>query len=174
MDSVRRIAGACSLTLLLIACGGDELESVDAIEKVATTDGQTAPAEARLPVPLAVITRASDGAAVPRVKVQWLLDPGGGSLSDSVSWSDANGRAQVDFTMGRSVGAYTVRARLASKQSRTTTFNATAVAAPSLNLPSLEGGLVCFCAPAANRNNPLNNLRVIRQETRFRQSRCES
>ena len=142
MQSVRHLAGVCSLTVLLIACGGDDLE-IDAIEKVPASDGQTAPAEARLPVPLAVITRSSDGAAVPRVRVQWLVDAGGGSLSDSVSWSDANGRAQVDFWVGRSVGAYTVRARLASKQSRSVTFNATAVAAPSLSQvapPTFSGG----------------------------------
>ncbi|MBI4502144.1 MAG: IPT/TIG domain-containing protein [Gemmatimonadetes bacterium] len=106
--------------------------TVDGIEKVADTDNQTVPTEARLPIPLAVITKASDGRALARVKVRWIAGAGGGQLSDSVTLSDGNGRAEVTFTTGRAVGAYEVRAQLVLKTSRSTDFSITAVAGPSI------------------------------------------
>lgn len=133
MTSLRYVAGALAITIAALGCGGDDgVKTVGSLEKVAETDGQTAATEARLAQPLAVIAHASDGNTLPRIKIQWSLDAGAGTLSDSVSWTDASGRAQIDYTLGRSVGPYTVRARVAVSQDKATSFSVTATAAPAL------------------------------------------
>jgi hypothetical protein len=144
VTGARYVAAIAFCSLLLAGCGGgDSALTIGSVEKVATTDAQSAPIQARLAQPLAVIAKASDGSVIPRIKIQWSTDVGAGSLSDSVSWTDSDGRAQIDLTLGRAVGSYNVRARAAQAQDKSVSFTATAVAAPALtsvNPPSFTGG----------------------------------
>ncbi|MBI4420825.1 MAG: IPT/TIG domain-containing protein [Gemmatimonadetes bacterium] len=127
-----RATTAAALTVVSGCGGGDGNVVPDEITKMPETDNQTAPAEARVPLPLAVTVRGSDGSALPRIKVRWRIDPGSGALSDSITLSDAMGRAQVDYAVGRAVGPYSVRAEIVVNADRSTTFTATATAAPTL------------------------------------------
>jgi hypothetical protein len=121
------------IIVFAMGCSGDDSSiTVGSLDKVPETDAQSAPTEARLPQPLAVIAHGSDGTALARIKIQWQIDAGAGSLSDSVSWTDASGRAQIDYTVGRSVGQYNVRAQVAVSQNKSASFTANAVAPPVL------------------------------------------
>jgi hypothetical protein len=116
------------------ACGGDPpLPEPAAIELVAATNGQSAPAGARLPSALAVNVRSDDGATVPRARVRWTVTQGTGAVvSDSVTVSDGNGRAEVSLVLGPAAGEHRVTATLAAVPDATVQFTATATAPPSL------------------------------------------
>lgn len=115
------------------ACGGDSLPDPSVLEAVAATDNQSAPAGARLPAALAVTARASSGATVPRAEVRWTVTQGtGGVLSDSITVSDGNGRAEVRFQLGTATGEYRVRAALVRASSAAHVFTATATPPPML------------------------------------------
>jgi hypothetical protein len=116
--------------------GGDEGPFADQISKVPETDAQTAATQSRLPVPLAVIVRSNDGQMMSRIKVRWRATPGAGTVSDSITVSDAQGRAQVDYIVGGTVGPQTVHAELAVNFVKYVTFTVNAGAGP--NLASVE------------------------------------
>jgi hypothetical protein len=61
--------------------------------------------------PLIVRVAAADGSAMSGVRVVWSLLEGAGSLSDSVSTTDANGQASVLFTPS-GVGVDSVAAKI--------------------------------------------------------------
>lgn len=119
-----------------VACGGssaDPLPKATSLTIATGADGQTAAAGAKLPAPLAVTTLASDAAAVPRTPVRWTVVAGSGAtLSDTVSVSDGNGRAEVVLTLGSTAGTYQVKAALADDPSVAVTFTATATPGPQL------------------------------------------
>jgi hypothetical protein len=118
------------------ACGGDEIDlPVPAVlEIVAASDGQSAPAGARLSAALAVIVRAADGAPAPRGEVEWAVTSGSGAvLSDATSIADGTGRAEVTLTLGLAPGSYRVRATLVANRQQTVEFSATATNAPQLS-----------------------------------------
>ncbi len=124
------MAALLGLALLGAGCGGkDPTRAADQLEKVAGTDNQTSPAGGRISLPLAVMTLASDGTPVPRVRVRW-RGTVGGQLSDTLTLSDANGRAQIQFAVGSTIGSYPVTAQLALKAERVVTFTSQATAAP--------------------------------------------
>jgi hypothetical protein len=118
-----------------LACGSSTtpLPTAASLDLVPGADGQSAPAGARLPAPLAVIAHATDGTTVPRAKVRWQVTVGSGAvLSDSVTLSDGNGRAEVALTLGPGAGTYKVDATPTDAPSATVSFTATATAPPSL------------------------------------------
>ena len=128
-----------------VACGGDEpLPEAARIEAVSSTNGQSAPAGARLAAALAVVAQSNDGVTVPRARVRWSVTQGAGAvLSDSVTVSDGNGRAEVSLTLGPAAGGYGVRAELAAVSGTALAFSATATAPPSLasvTPPAFGGG----------------------------------
>ena len=127
-----------------VACGGDDpLPEATRIEAVASSNGQSAPAGARLPAALAVVAQSNDGATVPRARVRWTVTQGTGAvLSDSVTVSDGNGRAEVSLTLGPAAGGYGVRAELAAVAGTGVPFTATATSPPRLAsvTPSTFGG----------------------------------
>ena len=103
------------------------------LERVAATDGQSAPAGGRLPAPLAVDVRGSDGTPAPRAEVRWTITAGtGATLSDSVTLADGEGRAIVTLTLGPTAGAYGVRAMLKWNTGKIVSFTATATAPPTI------------------------------------------
>jgi hypothetical protein len=120
----------------LAACGGgeDPLPEATRLEIVASTNGQSAPARAQLPLALAVIAQASDGSPVTRASVRWTVTAGGTGalLSDGLTVSDGNGRAEAGLTLGVTAGAYTVRAELADVAGSGVLLSATATDPPTL------------------------------------------
>ena len=129
-----RASYAFVVLLPLIACdgGGGDDPFADQITKVPETDAQGTTAQGRLPVPLAVIVRSNDGQVMPRIKVRWRTASGGGTVSDTITVSDAQGRAQADYVAGAAVGQQTVHAELAVNFVKYVTFTLTAGAAPAL------------------------------------------
>ncbi len=79
-------------------------------------NNQTASAGSRLPIPLAVrVIRpaaTSSAKSVAGLIVNWTVTSGSGVLSTTSSTTDANGRAQNEFTLGTSVGTNTVTATI--------------------------------------------------------------
>jgi hypothetical protein len=136
------------------ACGGGEpLPEPARIEMVAATNGQTAPAGARLPAALAAIVQSSDGVTVPRARVRWTVSQGAGAvLSDSVTVSDGNGRAEVSLVLGPAAGEHRVTATLVAATDASVQFTATATAPPSLAsvTPTTFGGGDTLALAGAN------------------------
>lgn len=120
----------------LAACfllDGDGLPEASVLDRVAGTDGQTAPARSRLPSALQVEVLTDDRTAVPRAPVRWVITSGAGALlSDSLTVSDGTGRAQVVLTLGPSPGDYRARAELAERPEVAVLFTATATAIPQI------------------------------------------
>lgn len=121
-----------------VACssggGGDPLPTAASLDIVASANGQTAPGGARLPLPLAVIARASDGSTVARAGVRWQVVAGtGAALTDSVTMSDGNGRAEVVLTLGPAAGEYRVSATPVDAPNAAVTLTATATPPPQLS-----------------------------------------
>ncbi len=136
-----RMSGVVRRGLLLAggvtaaACGGgtEPLPVAASLELVASTNGQTAPAGARLPVALAVLARADGGATVPRARVRWSVTQGAGAvLSDTVTLADGNGRAEVALVLGPTAGEYRVQAQLVTDASVLVALTATATPPPTL------------------------------------------
>ena len=138
MVPVREPRGARWLVLAglagAVACGGsDPLPTAASLDVVASSDGQSAPAGARLPAALAVVTRAASDETVPRAIVRWRVIEGSGAvLSDTATVADGNGRAEVALTLGPVAGTYRVQASPADAPSATVVLRATATAAPQL------------------------------------------
>jgi hypothetical protein len=127
-------SGWLAWCLLAAACGREELPVADTIEKVGSTDGQSTPAGGFLPAPLAVVVKAADGSTVPRAEVRWSVASGtGATLSDTISVSDGDGRAEVMVRLGPAPGPYTVQAALKTRADRKVGFTLTATEPPRLS-----------------------------------------
>lgn len=123
------------VVLLAAACGGgtEPLPTAATLDVVPSTDGQTAPAGARLPIALAVVARATNGDTVPRAIVRWEIVAGSGAvLSDSMTLTDGLGRGEVVLTLGPTVGEYRVQATATTAPQAGVTLTATGTAPPSL------------------------------------------
>jgi len=120
--------------LVAAGCGGGTGPITAAsLDVVSSTNGQSAPAGARLPLPLAVIARAVSGDTVPRAQIRWQVTSGAGAtLSDSVTLTDGNGRGEVVLTLGTTAGEYRVQATVATAPDAAVTLTATATAPPAL------------------------------------------
>jgi hypothetical protein len=75
-------------------------------------DAQVAPAGTLLPAPIVVVITDIDNRPVRGVRIAWDLFGGSGSFSETLSLTDANGRAQVRWTLGTTPGHYLARARV--------------------------------------------------------------
>lgn len=124
------------------ACGGDDLLVPDSITKVSATDGQSAPAGSKLPLPLAVEVLTSDALPALRAEVRWTVASGSATLSDMLTLADGAGRAQAGLTLGPQVGSVTVRAALNSKPDRFVEFTVVATDPPVISrlIPSQFSG----------------------------------
>jgi hypothetical protein len=133
-QAVRRGIGWGGIVLAGAACGGgDSVPEAATLEIVASTNGQTAPAGAALPLALAVIARASSGVEVPRAHVRWTVTAGtGAALSDSVTLTDGLGRAEAALALGPAAGEYRVQAALVVRPAGAVVLTATASAPPTL------------------------------------------
>lgn len=127
---MRRIGALAALAA--VGCGSTTgVVPPATIDLVSASNGQSAPAGGLLPAPLAVDVKASDGTPAPRADVRWTVTAGSGALlSDSVTQSDGDGRAEVTIRLGPTAGSYGVRAALKAAPDKLVTFAATATAPP--------------------------------------------
>ena len=79
--------------------------------KVPDGDGQTAPTNTPLPIPLSVIVVNQFGERLHDVVVNWTIASGGGTLSATSSVSDELGVATVNYTTGATAGQVIIGAR---------------------------------------------------------------
>src|SRR5437867_8893311 len=105
------------------SCGGDGGQQatspvptttapVPAAIALVSGGGQTGIAGSALASPLIVRVADAAGTAVPGVSVSWTVTVGGGSLSAASTTTDASGRGQVSWTLGRTAGSNTVTASM--------------------------------------------------------------
>ncbi len=114
-------------TLTVVAPPKDQLQKTSG-------DGQSGFVGSQLPQPLKVRVLDGSSAPLPGRTVSWTVASGGGSVSASSSSTDAQGYAQVTWTLGPIAGGNTVSATLAGVGS--VGFQA------SGTVPSSAGGLV--------------------------------
>jgi hypothetical protein len=88
-------------------------------------DQQTGTMGQTLPGPLSARVLDQFGNAIPGVRVEWQVLSGGGSLSETVTFTDPLGFAQVGWTLGPVAGVQAVLASLPGT-SLLTAFSATA------------------------------------------------
>jgi hypothetical protein len=119
----------------VVGCGGGtEPQTAASLEIVGGASGQTAPAGARLPNPLAVLAKDAAGGLVARAPVRWSVASGSGAvLSDTLTVADGNGRAEVALTLGPVAGAVSVVAVPVDAPDAGVTLTATATAPPVLS-----------------------------------------
>ena len=75
-------------------------------------DTQSAAINTPLPNPLQVLVVNQYGEALEGITVNWSIATGGGSLSASVTQSDANGMTQVIYTTGPTPGPAKINAQI--------------------------------------------------------------
>lgn len=76
-------------------------------------DGQSGPAGAPLPQPLAVRVRDPGGSPIAGVEVAWTVEAGGGSISPATSTTGPDGVATTTWTLGSEPGTGIVTAAVA-------------------------------------------------------------
>jgi len=86
----------------LAACGGDDSSGPNSPRTAArvSPDSQTTAAGVKMAQPLVVLVTGSGGAPLAGIPVEWAIGTGGGSLSDTVTTTDAAGHAQTTYTPG--------------------------------------------------------------------------
>src|SRR6476620_10569876 len=137
--SFGRFARPAAILLLAAtaACGGNDSTSPTkpaAIARV-SADSQTTAAGVKMSQPLVVLVTGGGGTPLAGTPVQWLIGNGGGSLSDSVSTTDANGRAQTTYTPGTVPGIARITAGTGNLSPLQ--FTITLVAGPATSLQPL-------------------------------------
>ena len=132
--SLGRLAVPALAALALAACNSSS-GPVQAFSVSAVSGGdQYVTVGAAAPNPLVVLVMGDNDAPFAGAPVHWAVKSGGGTVSDSVTSSDATGHAQVTYTAGSQAGTAKISATL--DDGFTATFvlrvaaTATAVAAP--------------------------------------------
>jgi plastocyanin len=120
---------AAALTLLAGGCGSDNGQSNPTPETVLSKpsksgDNQTAAPQAELSQPLQVLV-TRDGEPAEQVSVTWATSDGG-SMGAANSLTDANGIAQMTWTLGATPGPQTARASVPGATNSPITYAATA------------------------------------------------
>src|SRR3954463_9206867 len=97
-----RVALATAV-VIAAACGGSDggtdPSRPSAISRV-SPDSQSAPAGVKMAQPLVVLVTGGGGAPPANTPVEWTIGTGGGSLSETVTQTDATGHAQTTYTPG--------------------------------------------------------------------------
>jgi adhesin/invasin len=115
--------------VIAAACGGDsgstDPSRPSAISRV-SPDSQSAPAGVKMAQPLVVLVTGGGGAPLANTPVEWTIGTGGGSLSETVSQTDAAGHAQTTYTPGTVLTVAHVSAQAGSLASLQFTISLTA------------------------------------------------
>jgi hypothetical protein len=98
--------------------------------RIISGNTQTGVAGAALGTPLRVRLTNGYGVGLPGAAVTWVVDAGGGQLSEAESTTDATGYAQVTFTLGSTPGAQSVTVSAAGLPAVTFTATATEPSPP--------------------------------------------
>src|SRR6266480_6301983 len=114
----------------LAACADTIVSAPEASMTIVAGDGQSGTVGRSLSNPLVIAVTTPDGAGVPDLSVAWTVTTGGGSLSESSVFTDAQGRASVTWTLGDMVGTQSVAASVTGPAGSPAIFSATAAAAP--------------------------------------------
>lgn len=135
VSAARRIRPAVVAALVaLAACGGDSTtnpQGARAISRV-SPDSQTTAAGVKMAQPLVVLVTGTGNTPLGNVSVSWTVGTGGGTVSDTVSTTDAAGHAQTTYTPGTAPVVAKVSANAAGLQA--VTFTITLVAGPATEL----------------------------------------
>lgn len=129
---------ALGLLTAALACGSETTNpppggnTTPSAIAVASGNDQTATVSTQLPNPLVVLVTNSDADPLSGVDVDWSVTAGGGTLSATSTPTNAQGRAQVSYTVGAAAGTNTVRATV-SGTSLTADFTATGTVAPPVD-----------------------------------------
>ena len=100
-------------------------------------DNQQGLARAQLARPFVVSVLDQDGSPLTGAVVSFSVTAGGGTLSDTIATTDANGRARSTLTLGSQLGSNTVAATVA--RLGTVTFTATATEQTPHSLTKVSG-----------------------------------
>jgi hypothetical protein len=125
------------------ACGGDggtDPSKPSAMVAV-SPDSQTTAAGVKMSQPLVVRVTGGGGTPIAGTVVEWSIGAGGGTVSDSVSTTNADGQAQTTYTPGTQPAIAGVTAAAGSLR---TTFRIVLVAGPPSELRKFG-----FDSPAA-------------------------
>jgi len=125
--------GLVPLLVITAACGdgGTNPSGPRAIARV-SADSQTTAAGVKMAQPLVVVVTGSGGSPFQGATVNWSIGNGGGSLSDTVTTTDAAGHAQTTYTPGTTPGTARVTATVAGGPNLF--FTLTLVAGPPTEL----------------------------------------
>ncbi|HYW05754.1 MAG TPA: Ig-like domain-containing protein [Longimicrobium sp.] len=96
-------------------------------------NGQTGRISTPLPQPLRVVVRRANGTPLPGITVEWAATLESGSVSPSISLTNASGEASTTWTLGSRIGANQVVATIrdaSSALAAQVSFTATATAGP--------------------------------------------
>lgn len=117
MRAVLRVALAGLLALGSLACEDllqepDTGIAIDLALEIVSGDDQFAAAGATLAEPLEVRLLDLERNPIARLRVEWSVIRGGGSVSPRNAFTDGEGRAATTWTLGPTVGEQVVEARV--------------------------------------------------------------
>jgi hypothetical protein len=97
-------------------CGKDSSGPSDRAASVTgiVGDGQSAPPNTILPIPLSFVVLGANGAPLANATVNWTVTTGQAAVNPASSRSDASGSASTTVTLGSTVGPVNVRATVGS------------------------------------------------------------
>ena len=105
------LASLAVLALGASACNEDTPVDPTAMAKITRAAGDSQTVKVGSPsAPLEVLVTSVNGNPLPNAKVYWIVGEGGGKLADTVSTSDASGKARMTYTAGTLVDTATVQA----------------------------------------------------------------
>lgn len=137
-DRFDRIIALTLLALAATACGSDSTTSPPTPSAISVSSGgaQTATVNTALSAPVVVEITTSSGSPVSGVAVTFAPNATSGSVSSATVTTDANGLAQVNWTLGTVAGADSLTATAGTL---TTVVVATATAGPATSVAVVSG-----------------------------------
>ena len=110
---LRRLAPALIAVTALAACDNSTRTIILDNLVIVSGDAQIARPGQQLPQPLVVQVNDPDGRGVRGVRVAWTVEIGNGTVSSPLTTTNAQGQAEVRFTLGSVEGVNGVHAEVA-------------------------------------------------------------
>ena len=134
----RAVDNASGAALVIASFSAAALPGPPATLEKVSGDGQIGNAGAQLPQPIVAKVRDHFDNPIPEVSVAWTVAAGGGSVVSATTRTNAQGLAQVNWTLGTSAGPNSVSATIENLNALL--FTATARAAGATQLLLESGG----------------------------------
>jgi subtilisin family serine protease len=151
------LPGTLLVTVFLTACSKDSstvtLSKAPAKIAVVSGDAQSGIGQVALSAPLVVKVTDPQDAPVANVTVTWAASDPTAQLSAATSTTDATGSAQVNWTLGQTLGTQTVAATASVISGAKAVFQATNAA------PTISGGVTVNAAPPLSFVGTINASR---------------